>query len=269
MNKLLRVLLIGAVSVLSAQSTLTLKNSINGNMVVGDTITFTKPYLYSVIKSGDEKWFTTIFVTPPWNEDGLYIEELFFKPYNDKFTIQFGQQAIPFGSTIPYLDLTRFDPFTYQTSDKVGLILIGRGVSVYGDIGPLFVENYYGSHIEDNIQGYVSTRVSYGWKGQYIGASIDNQNRQALDVSGWSKYVDYAGEISLSHDYQWVRAMVKSGFYGVSFLTGYENFDDESKPLYGVMWVYGDRRFISAEFSGKGDITVKINCGLDLVTVGK
>ena len=269
MNKIIKLLLIGMVSMLSAQSTLILKSSINGYATVGDTISFEKPYLYSFVKSGDGKWFTSIFVTPPWNEDGIYIEELFFKPYSGKFTVGFGQQAIPFGSNIPYLDLTRFDPFTYQTSENVGLILVGRGVSVYGGVGPLFVESYYGSHIENDIQGYSSIRVSYGWKDQYVGISVDNQDKQVLDVSGFSKYIDYVSEVGLSYDYQWARAIIKPGLYGFSLLAGYESFDGENKPLYGLMWSYGDRRFLSAEFSGDGDIMVKINCGLDLITIGK
>ena len=267
MNKIVRLLLIGMVSMLSAQSPVTLKNSIKGYVSVGDTVSFETPYLLSFIKSDDGRWFTSIFVMPPWNPDGIFVEELFFKPYSsNKFTIGFGQQAIPFGSNVPYLDLTRVDPFTYQTSENVGLILIGRGVSVYGGLGPLFVESYYGSHIEDDIQGYSSTRVSYGWKDQYVGLSVDNQDRQSLDISGFSKYIDYVGE--LGSDYHWIRSIVKTGFHGVSLLGGYETFNNESKPLYGLMWSYEDRRFITAEFSGEGDIKVKLDFGLDLITIG-
>lgn len=41
----------------------------------------------------------------------------------------------------------------------------------------------------------------------------------------------------------------------------------KSKPLYGVLIPFGEKRpspqagnFVSAEFSGKGDVIVKVNC---------
>ncbi len=71
----------------------------------------------------------------------VYVEELFYKPYSDKFTIGLGRQAIPFGSNVPYLDLTRGDKFTYQTPTEhdVGLLYFGDGVSAYGGIGNFFI----------------------------------------------------------------------------------------------------------------------------------
>ena len=54
---------------------------------------------------------------------------------------------------------------------------------------------------------------------------------------------------------------------GVSLLAGYENNEVKSKPLYGVLIPFGEKRpssqaanFVSAEFSGKGDVIVKVNC---------
>ena len=52
MNKIIRLLLIGMVSTLSAQ-TATIKNSIVGYSTLGDTVSFDKPYVWSFIK-GDK-----------------------------------------------------------------------------------------------------------------------------------------------------------------------------------------------------------------------
>ena len=81
----------------------------------------------------------------------LYVEELFYKPYSDKFTIGLGRQAIPFGSNVPYLDLTRGDRFTYSTptTSDVGLLYFGDGISIYGGVGKWFLETYYGNDIEN------------------------------------------------------------------------------------------------------------------------
>ena len=123
MNKIIRLLLIGMVSILSAQ-TATLKNSITGYSTLGDTVSFDKPYVWTFIKSDDSKWMASVFVDAPWARGEVYVEELFYKPYSDKFTIGLGRQAIPFGSNVPYLDLTRGDKFTYQTPtpNDVGLL---------------------------------------------------------------------------------------------------------------------------------------------------
>ena len=270
MNKIIRLLMIlGMVSMLSSQSQITVKNTINGYSTVGDTVTLGSPYLFSLIKSDD--WFATIFVNPSWNPDGIEFEELFYKPYSDKFTLAVGQLAIPLGSNIMYLDFTRQDMFTYQTSENVGLIQIGRGLSLYGGLGNFFIETYYGSHLENEWEGYSVGRVSYDIKGQSIAVSADNKGSQIIDVVGWNKYIDYIGEYSLSDDYQWVRAVIKPTGKptGISLLAGYETFDGESKPLYGLMWAYdGERRYISTEFSGEGDIKVKLGWGLDMLYLG-
>ena len=271
MNKIIRLLLIGMVSILSAQ-TATLKNSITGYSTLGDTVSFDKPYLWSFIKSDDSKWMASIFVDAPWTRDKVYVEELFYKPYSDKFTIGLGRQAIPFGSNVPYLDLTRGDRFTYSTPtpNDVGLLYFGDGVSVYGGVGKWFLETYYGNDIENGYDVLTTARLSYEVGDiHFIGVSVDNQDRQVLDVSGYSKYVDYVSEIGLSHDYQWVRAIVKPGLYGVSLLAGYETTNGESQALYGFAWQYGEpNRFISTELSGDGDLRVKLYFGLEPIKIG-
>ena len=246
-----------------------IKNSIIGYSTLGDTVSFDKPYVWSLIKG--DKWFTSLFIDAPWARGDVYVEELMYKPYSDKFTIAIGRQAIPFGSNVPYLDLTRGDKFTYQTpiEHDVGLLYFGDGLSVYGGIRDFFIETYYGSDIENGWEDYSMTRLSYEWKNQFVGFSYDNQDRQALDISGYSKYVDYVSEIGLSHDYQWVRAIVKPGLYGVSLLAGYETTNGESQALYGFAWQYGEpNRFISTELSGDGDLRVKLYFGLEPIKIG-
>ena len=258
------------ISFIDAQE-IEIKNSIIGYTTLGDTVSFDKPYLWSFIKSDDSKWMASIFVEAPWSDESVYVEELFYKPYSDKFTIGLGRQAIPFGSNVPYLDLTRGDKFTYQTPTEhdVGLLYFGDGVSVYGGIGNFFIETYYGSDIENELESLSTTRFSYEWKDQFIGFSYDNEDRQALDISGYSKYVDYVSEIGLSHNYQWLRAIVKPGLYGVSLLAGYETTNGESQALYGLVWQYGEpNRFLSAELSGEGDLKVKLYYGFNL-KIGK
>ena len=270
MNKIIRLLLIGMVSILSAQ-TATIKNSIIGYTTVGDSVSFDKPYVWTFIKSDDSKWMASVFVDAPWARGEVYVEELFYKPYSDKFTIGLGRQAIPFGSNVPYLDLTRGDKFTYQTPTEhdVGLLYFGDGVSVYGGIGNFFIETYYGSDIENELESLSTTRFSYEWKDQFIGFSYDSEARQALDISGYSKYVDYVSEVSLVNDYQWIRAIVKPGLYGISLLSGYEITDGHSQALYGFVWQYGEpNRFLSAELSGEGDVRVKLYYGFNL-NIGK
>ena len=270
MNKIIRLLLIGMVSILSAQ-TATMSNNFIGYATLGDTVSFDKPYIWSFIKSDDSKWLASIFIDAPWTDDVVYVEELFYKPYSDKFTIGLGRQAIPFGSNVPYLDLTRGDKFTYQTPTEhdVGLLYFGDGISVYGGVGNWFIETYYGSDIENGFEEYAAGRVSYEFGDHFVGVSLDDQNRQALDISGYSKYVDYVSEVGLSHDYQWVRAIVKPGLYGVSLLTGYEITNGESQALYGLVWQYGEpNRFLSAELSGEGDVRVKLYYGFNL-NIGK
>ena len=270
MNKIIRLLLIGMVSILSAQ-TATMSNNFIGYATLGDTVSFDKPYIWSFIKSDDSKWLASIFIDAPWTDDVVYVEELFYKPYSDKFTIGLGRQAIPFGSNVPYLDLTRGDKFTYQTPTEhdVGLLYFGDGVSVYGGIGNFFIETYYGSDIENELESLSTTRFSYEWKDQFIGFSYDSEARQALDISGYSKYVDYVSEVGLSHDYQWIRAIVKPGFYGISLLAGYETTNGESQALYGIAWQYGEpNRFLSTELSGDGDLKVKLYYSFNL-KIGK
>ena len=269
MNKIIRLLLIGMVSMLSAQ-TATIKNSIVGYSTLGDTVSFDKPYLWSFIKSDDSKWMASIFVEAPWSRESVYVEELFYKPYSDKFTIGLGRQAIPFGSNVPYLDLTRGDKFTYQTPtvNDVGLLYFGDGVSVYGGVGKWFLETYYGSDIENGYEGLTTTRLSYEVGDvHFVGVSLDNQERQALDISGYSKYVDYVTEFR--EDYQWGRAIVKTGKYGLSLLAGFESDKEKTQGLYGVVWQYGEpNRFLSAELSGEGDVRVKLYYGFNL-NIGK
>ena len=269
MNKIIRLLLIGMVSILSAQ-TATIKNSIIGYTTVGDTISFDKPYVWTFIKSDDSKWMASIFVDAPWTRDKVYVEELFYKPYSDKFTIGLGRQAIPFGSNVPYLDLTRGDRFTYATPtpNDVGLLYFGDGVSIYGGVGKWFLETYYGNDIENGYDVLTTARLSYEVGDvHFIGVSVDNQDRQVLDVSGYSKYVDYVTEFR--EDYQWGRAIIKSGKYGLSALAGFERTEDETQALYGLVWQYGEpNRFLSAELSGEGDVRVKLYYGFNL-NIGK
>ena len=275
MHKIVRLLLIGMVSILSAQSSVTVKNSVIGYAEVGDTVSFSKPILFSYVKSDDSKWFATFFFGPTWNDEKIYVEELFYKPYSvangGKFNIGFGQQLIPYGSNLPYLDLTRRDMFTYQTSWDVGTLVLGRGMSVYGGLRSIYVETYFGDNLEYDWKNYQSTRVSYEVKGQTVALSADNHDRQAIDVSGYNKHIEYIGEYSLSHDYHFARAVVKPGMYGLNLLAGYESFDGESKPLYGVMWTFdGDYpgSFLSVEFGNEGDLLFKINADLGILKLG-
>ena len=275
MNKIIRLLLIGVVSILSAQSSITVKNSVIGYAEVGDTVSFSKPILFSYVKSDDSKWFATFFFGPTWNDEKIYVEELFYKPYSvangGKFNIGFGQQLIPYGSNLPYLDLTRRDMFTYQTSWDVGTLVLGRGVSVYGGLRSIYVETYFGDNLEYDWKNYQSTRVSYEVKGQTVALSADNRDRQAIDVSGYNKHIEYIGEYSLSHDYHFARAVVKPGIYGLNLLAGYESFDGESKPLYGVMWTFDGEypgSFLSVEFGNEGDLLFKINADLGILKLG-
>jgi hypothetical protein len=268
-------MILGMVSILSAQSSVTVKNSVIGYAEVGDTVSFSKPILFSYVKSDDSKWFATFFWGPTWNDEKIYIEELFYKPYSvangGKFNIGFGQQLIPYGSNLPYLDLTRRDMFTYQTSWDVGTLVLGRGVSVYGGLRSIYVETYFGDNLEYDWKNYQSTRVSYEVKGQTVALSADNHDRQAIDVSGYNKHIEYIGEYSLSHDYHFARAVVKPGMYGLNLLAGYESFDGESKPLYGVMWTFdGDYpgSFLSVEFGNEGDLLFKINADLGILKLG-
>jgi hypothetical protein len=263
------------VSMLSAQSSITVKNSVIGYAEVGDTVSFSKPILFSYVKSDDSKWFATFFWGPTWNDEKIYIEELFYKPYSvangGKFNIGFGQQLIPYGSNLPYLDLTRRDMFTYQTSWDVGTLVLGRGVSVYGGFRSIYVETYFGDNLEYDWKNYQSTRVSYEVKGQTVALSADNRDRQAIDVSGYNKHIEYIGEYSLSHDYYFARTVVKPGMYGLNLLAGYESFDGEDKLLYGVMWTFDGEypgSFLSVEFGNAGDLLFKINADLGILKLG-
>ena len=260
MNKLISLLLISILSLLQAQSSINIKSGIVNEVTISDTTTFSQPLLIAFVKSNDKKWFTSFFL----REQSLFIEEMLYKPYDDKFTVILGQQAIPFGANVPFFDLTRFDPFTYQTGLSHDIFTVGRGVCVYGDVSILSLEGYYGSHLSLG-EGYASARVSYWGDNYNIGVSVDNQDNQVVDVSGYSEYIDYVAEASKNN--QWVRAIVKPGLYGVSLLAGYENNNIESKPLYGVLIPFGEKRpspqagnFVSAEFSGDGDVIVKVNC---------
>jgi len=260
MNRIISLLLISILSLLQAQSSINIKSGIVNEVTVSDTVTFSQPLLIAFVKSNDKKWFTSFFL----REESLFIEEMLYKPYDDKFTIILGQQAIPFGANVSFFDLTRFDPYTYQTGFKHDIYMVGRGVCAYGDVGLLSLEGYYGSHSVWG-EGYVSTRASYWGDNYNIGVSVDNQDNKAIDANGFSKYVDYVAEAS--KDNQWIRTIVKPGLYGVSLLAGYENNEVKSKPLYGVLIPFGEKRpspqagnFVSAEFSGKGDVIVKVNC---------
>jgi len=255
------LLILGMVSLLTSQ-TATLQNSIVGYTSIGDSVTFEKPYLWSFIKSDDKSWIASIFVEAPWRDESIYIEELFYKPYSDKFTIGLGRQVIPFGSNVPYLDLTRGDRFTYQTPtpNDVGLLYFGDGVSVYGGIGNWFIETYRGNDIENGFDEYTVGRVSYEFGDHFVGVSADNENRHALDVSGYSEFVDYVTEFR--EDYQWGRAVVRLPnmwhLKGLGLIGGLERTEDETQALYGVTWSYGENRFLSTELSGDGDLKVKV-----------
>jgi hypothetical protein len=264
--KMKRLLLIlGMVSVLTAQSA-TIKNSIIGYTSVGDTVSFEKPTLWSFIKDDNSKWMASLWIEAPWSDKSVYVEELFYKPYSDKFTICLGRQAIPFGSNVPYLDLTRGDKFTYATPtpNDVGLLYFGDGISIYGGVGKWFLETYYGNDIENGYDVLTTARLSYEVGDiHFIGVSVDNQDRQVLDVSGYSKYVDYVTEFR--EDYQWGRAIIKSGKYGLSALAGFERTEDETQALYGLVYQYGEpNQFVSAELSGEGDVRVKLYYGFNL-----
>ena len=270
------LLILGMVSILSSQ-TATIKNSIIGYTSIGDSVTFEKPYLWSFIKSDDSKWMASIFVEAPWSDESVYVEELFYKPFGDirfgkdgdKFTIGVGRQTIPFGSNVPYLDLTRGDKFTYQTPtpNDVGLLYFGDGISVYGGVGKWFFETYLGNDIENGYDEYTTGRVSYELGGDhFVGFSYDNQDRQSLDISGYSKYVDYVTEFR--EDYQWGRAVVRlpNMFHlqGLGLIAGLERTEDETQTLYGVTWSYGENRFLSTELSGDGDLKIKMYYGFNL-----
>jgi len=278
MHKIVRLLMIlGMVSMLSAQSSITVKNSVIGYAEVGDTVSWSKPILFSYVKSDDSKWFATFFWGPTWNDEKIYIEELFYKPYSvangGKFNIGFGQQLVPFGSNLPYLDLTRRDMFTYQTSWDVGELVLGRGVSVYGALGEKgYLETYFGDNLNNRWSDYASARVSYEIANQFVALSVDNQERQSIDVSGLNDKIEYIAEYSLSDEYYFARAVIKPGLYGLNLLAGYESFPNkDAKPLYGVMWTFDGEypgSFLSAEFSGEGDITFKINADLGILKLG-
>ena len=270
--KMKRLLLIlGMVSVLTAQSA-TIKNSIIGYTSVGDTVSFEKPTLWSFIKDDNSKWMASLWIEAPWSDKSVYVEELFYKPYSDKFTIGLGRQAIPFGSNVPYLDLTRGDKFTYQTPtpNDVGLLYFGDGVSVYGGVGNWFIETYHGNDIENGFEEYTAGRVSYEFGDHFVGVSVDNENRQALDVRGYSEFVDYVTEFR--EDYQWGRAVVRLPnmwhLKGLGLIAGLERTEDETQALYGVTWSYGENRFLSTELSGDGDLKVKLYYGFNL-KIGK
>ena len=51
-NKIVRLLLIGMVSILSAQTAI-IKNSIIGYTTIGDTVSFATPHLWTLLKSDD------------------------------------------------------------------------------------------------------------------------------------------------------------------------------------------------------------------------
>ena len=118
------LLILGMVSVLTAQ-TATMSNNIIGYTTINEkhdpdgaedrngdeyesTISFEKPYLWSFIKSDDKSWMASIFVDAPWARGSVYVEELFYKPYSDKFTIGLGRPAIPFGANVTFLYLTTY-----------------------------------------------------------------------------------------------------------------------------------------------------------------
>ena len=77
------------------------------------------------------------------------------------------------------------------------------------------------------------------------------------------------GIAEFREDYQWGRAIIKSGKYGLSALAGFERTEDETQALYGLVWQYGEpNRFLSAELSGEGDVMVKLYYGFNL-NIGK
>lgn len=284
MNKILVIVLM--MFTMASSQTATIKNSIIGYTTINEkhdpegsddrngdeyesTISFDKPYLWSFIKSDDSKWMASIFVDAPWARGSVYVEELFYKPYSDKFTVGLGRQAIPFGSNVPYLDLTRGDKFTYQTPtpNDVGLLYFGDGISVYGGVGNWFIETYHGNDIENGFEEYTAGRVSYEFGDHFVGVSVDNENRQALDVSGYSEFVDYVTEFR--EDYQWGRAVVRLPnmwhLKGLGLIGGLERTEDETQALYGVVYQYGEpNQFVSAELSGEGDLRVKLYYGFNL-----
>lgn len=270
MNKLLTILF--CLFTFGFSQTATIKNSIIGYTNINDTLSFEKPYVWSFTKSDDSKWGISMFLDAPWARDKVYVEELYYKPYTDKFTIILGRQPIPFGSNVPYLDLTRGDKFTYQTptTNDVGLLYFGDGVTVYGGVDKWFLETYLGNDIENGFNEYITGRLSYELGGQFVGVSIDNENRQALDVSGYSEFVDYVTEFR--KDYQWGRAVIRlpNLFHlkGFGLITGFERSGDNIQSLYGVSLNYGERRFVSTELSGDGDLRIKLYYGFDL-KIGK
>ena len=95
---------------------------------------------------------------------------------------------------------------------------------------------------------------------------FDNQDRQVLDVSGYSEFVDYVTEFR--EDYQWGRAVVRLPYMfhlqGLGLIVGLERTEDETQTLYGVTWSYGENRFLSTELSGDGDLKVKLYYGFNL-----
>ena len=184
-----------------------------------------------------------------------------------------GRQPIPFGANIPYLDLTRGDKFTYQTPtpNDIGLLYFGDGVTIYGGVGKWFFESYYGNDIENGFEEYKAGRVSYEFGNHFVGVSLDDQNKQALDISGYGEFVDYVTEIR--EDYQWVRAVVRLPnmlhLKGLGLIGGFERTSDETQALYGVVYQYGEsNQFVSAELSGDGDLSVKLYYGFSL-KIGK
>ncbi len=262
------LLILGMVSVLTSQ-TATIKNSIVGYSTLGDTVSFDKPYVWSFTKGDDSKWGISMFLDAPWARGSVYVEELYYKPYTDKFTIVLGRQPIPFGANIPYLDLTRGDKFTYQTPtpNDIGLLYFGDGVTIYGGVGKWFLESYYGNDIENGFEEYKAGRLSYEFGNHFVGVSLDDQNKQALDISGYSEFVDYVTEIR--EDYQWVRTVVRlpNMFHlkGLGLIGGFERTSDETQTLYGLVYQYGEsNQFVSAELSGEGDLRVKLYYGFNL-----
>ena len=89
---------------IASSQTATITNSVIGYTTVGDSVSFEKPSLWSFIKDDNSKWMASLWIDAPWASEVVYVEELFYKPYSDKFTIGLGRQAIPFGSNVPYLD---------------------------------------------------------------------------------------------------------------------------------------------------------------------
>ncbi len=59
---------------------------------------------------------------------------------------------------------------------------------------------------------------------------------------------------------------------GLNLLMGYESFpNQDAKSLYGVMWTFDGEypgSFLSAEFSGEGDLLLKINADLGVLKLG-